>query len=265
MSSRWDIDDEFVRLTNTWGVVQAYYVGYHTTQALIVARGDLRPSSHPRTQSMFGALWSSRKLELPPWTLGVGHGGPTNVPSSISIDPNIHGWSRCDNDSCWSLTAKAVRTSRDEKLKEAIRNKRFAKQRERSHDWDLQEAVRLADGKRARSNHPESLPLLTATEKIDVNRSVRTFTVLDYLYRLRIRANYEDVSLFTEGPSDDIASIQLNRHLRYIAASTSLVTELRIRELVGNTRFMSWADAFISHNVPARISIGIAMRREIFN
>ena len=73
-----------MRLTNTWGAVQAYYVGYHETQALIVARGAARPSTHPNTQNQFVDLWVKRNLDLAPWTFGVIRGNAVrNLPSSF--------------------------------------------------------------------------------------------------------------------------------------------------------------------------------------
>lgn len=263
MSSQWDVDDEFVRLTNTWGVVQAYYVGYHVTQALIVARGGVRPSSHSKTQGMFSSLWTSRRVILPPWTLGYGSGGATNLAPGITIDPDIHGWSRCDEETSWSIAAKALRTSRNDKVAESRRTKRSELQRQKQKRWDDEERGRLAAGKRQRKPATIRLPQLTAAEKDVCERNVRAYTLLDYLYRLRIRANYEDAALFTDGPTADVESMQLHRHLRYLAASTCLATELRIRELVGGPQLVRWADTFISQNVPARLSVGIAARRDL--
>ena len=263
MSSHWDVDDEFVRLTNTWGVVQTYYVGYHVTQALILARGDERPSSHPKTQSMFSSLWTARRVNLPPWTLGYSSSGATNVPSGVSVNPEIHGWSRCNDETSWSLAAKALRTSRNDKIEEVCRTKRAEKQRERRKAWSDEERARIAEGKRPRKPGPITLPRLTVAEKLACERNVRAYTLLDYLYRLRIRANYEDAALFTDGPTEDVQSMQLHRHLRYLAASTSLVTELRVRELVGRQRLVKWADDFISHNVPPRLTGCIAARRDL--
>ena len=265
MSSRWDIDEEFVRQTNTWGVVQAYYVGYHMTQALVVARGEPRPTSHQKTQNLFVTLWCGRRAVLGPWTLGYGRNGPCNAPATATIDRDIHGWSRCDRDSCWSLAAKAVRTTRDDKVKDSLRNKRVEKQRRRDREWDEEEARRLQAGRRARRNRPTSVPQLTRAEKTSVDQRVRDHSMLDYLYRLRVSANYEDSALFTEGPTEDFDSAVLNRHLRYLAASTSLVTELRVRKLVGKRRMLKWADDFIAHNIPARMTVGVAARRDLFS
>ena len=105
-------EEELLRLMNNWAAVQAYYVGYHAIQALVSARGQPRPESHPKTQAQFAALWADRALDLPPWTLGARDGGWCNA-SSHDIDDGLNPWSGCDPVSCWSLAAKAIRTTRE--------------------------------------------------------------------------------------------------------------------------------------------------------
>jgi hypothetical protein len=63
LGSRFE-EDELIRLSNSWGSVQTYYVGYAATQALIVAEGRARPTDHPKAQSQVRALWVDR-IELP--------------------------------------------------------------------------------------------------------------------------------------------------------------------------------------------------------
>lgn len=49
--------EEIIRLSNTWNVVQAYYAVYHVTQALLIAKGYVRPEKHATTQALFVELW----------------------------------------------------------------------------------------------------------------------------------------------------------------------------------------------------------------
>ena len=250
MASRWDADDEFVRLTNTWGVVQAYYVGYHQTQALIVARGAARPSTHPNTQNQFVDLWVKRN-------------GVRNLPSGSAVDWTTHPWSTCDRASCCSIAAKALASTREESVKQALRRRREDGQRDLRRDWHQEEAIRIRAGRRARRPPHFALPRLSSAEKSAVEQRVRGYSILDYLFRLRIRANYDDASIFTDGPTEDMESAMLNRRLRYTAAATSLVTELRIRELVGRTRMTRWIDDFVATNIPAGLTVGLSLRRDL--
>lgn len=258
-----DDQDEFIRLANSWGVVQAYYVGYHVTQALHVAKGNRRPTSHPQTQNLYASLWVDRPLALAPWSFGVDHSGWRNLPANIAIDDTVHPWTNCSPATCWSLAAKALRTTRDAQVRSAIQTKRGAGLRQRKRQWQQEEASRLADGRRPRTTPVFRRPNLTQTEKKACDKSVRTYTVLDYLYRLRIGANYDDASVFTDGPEDDTDSYMLHVRLAFLAASMALVAEARIRDLVGATVFRRWADDFAASNIPPTYSFGIKERRPL--
>jgi len=65
---------------------------------------------------------------------------------------------------------------------------------------------------------------------------VRSYTILDYLYRLRIKANYQDAGMFIDGPEDESASRRVHRDLVTIASCTLLVHECHIGGIVGKTQ-----------------------------
>lgn len=256
-------EDEFIRLANTWGVVQAYYVGYHVTQALVVAKGGRRPTSHPLTQQQYASLWADRPVSCPPWTFGACHHGWRNVPAGETIDAAVHPWSTCSPSNCWSLAAKALKTTRDEQVQRAMDDKREEGRRQRKRDWQAEEADRLAQGRKPRATPTFRRPQLTAAEKTACNKRIRTFTILDYLYRLRIGANYDDASVFTDGPDNEADSYLLHKRISFLASGMALMAELRIRELVGATRLLTWADDFAATNIPAGYSVGIKERRAL--
>jgi len=256
--------DEFMRLSNSWGVVQAYYVGYHCTQALAVAKGSARPTNHPKTQQAFATLWADRPLDLPPWTFGVGHSGWKNAPNGMTIDDGIHGWTACTRDTCWSLAGKALRSTRDLKVTEAISNKRDEGQRKRRSAWESEERQRVSSGRSPRVKPRFARPQLSAADKAACGQKVRTQTLLDYLYRLRIGANYGDSALFTDGPDDETVSYHLHKRLSFLSSGTALLAEMRTRDIVGSSKFDRWADTFIANNIPAGHAIGIAVRRPLY-
>lgn len=265
LAGQWDTEDEFVRITNTWGVVQAYYVGYHATQALCIAKGYDRPTNHPRTRNLYADFWLNRRLDLPPWSFGMrGERGPCNLPDDVSIDPTVHTWQNIGSETAWSVTAKALNSTRNEELKGRYLKRREQLQKDRRRAWNDEEETRLAAGRRGRRTPQFGLPLLSAAEKDRVDSRLRAFGILDYLHRLRIRANYDDAALFTDGPTDEGDSARLRRHLLYLTSATCFVTELRVQFLVGPRNFNRWMDEFIEANVPPRLSVGIALRRELF-
>ncbi|MBT1104342.1 MULTISPECIES: hypothetical protein [Streptomyces] len=64
-------DSEIIRLANSWGAVQSYYVLYGTAQALIVAEGGERPQMHEPTKRRYVDLWTTRSLQIAPWALAA--------------------------------------------------------------------------------------------------------------------------------------------------------------------------------------------------
>lgn len=256
-------EDEFIRLSNTWGVVQAYYVGYHATQALIVSKGRQRPTSHLQTQQQYASLWADRPLACPPWTLGAADGGLRNKPPAVTIDGAVHPWSNCSAANCWSLAAKALKTTRDEVVRKALDDKREEGRRRRKKDWETLEAERLAKGHKPRVPPTFRRPQQTVLEKAGCDKRTRTYTVLDYLYRLRIGSNYDDASVFTDGPDNDADSYLLHKRISFLASGLALMSELRIRDLVGAGRFHRWAEDFVSNNIPLRYSVGVKERRSL--
>jgi len=256
--------DDFIRMSNVWGVVQAYYVGYHVTQALVIAKGLPRPTSHTTTQRLFAANWADRSHSLAPWTFGCIDGGWRNLPPGVVLDPTINPWMSCTDDTVWSLAAKALETTRKSAVNEAIQRKRDDGRKLRRDQWRAQEADRLSRGRRP-SNEPEfARPQLTASEIGACRAGVRTFTVLDYLYRLRIGANYDDAAIYIEGPESDSEAFMFNNRLTHLVSATALATEARIANLIGLSTFIGWADEFIAGSVPPHYEVGIMARRKYF-
>ncbi len=265
LPGEWATDDEFLRLSNTWGVVQTYYVGYHATQALIGAKGMVRPEAHPATQNQYAALWADRPLQVGPWSLGRKSSGWQNIPEGVTIDASIHSWTSCTSQNCGSLAAKALDTTRRDAVAGAVERRRNEGQRARRQAWKAEEKTRLADGRKPRKEPEFARPLLSDAEKTAADRGVRTFTILDYLYRLRIGANYEDSAVFFDGPTEDHESSTVHRSLVFLAAGTLLLAEIRISQLVGESVVRQWATDFGASCLPAdHKSIGVIGRQTLW-
>lgn len=222
-----------MRLANNRAVVQAYYVVYHATQALAVGKGFPRPDSHPKTQNQYVSFWIKRPLDLSPWTLGADDTGWANCPPTRSIDSSIHGWSGCSPATQLSLAAKAFRTTRDDAVDDAVNRLRDRLRTDRRKKWEAEESARLAAGKKARAEPKWRRPQLSAAERSTASGKVPPHGLIHYLYRLRIKTNYVDSAMFTDGPTDESSSALVQWDLRYIAGSTLLVHELHIAQLVG--------------------------------
>jgi len=263
MTGRLTDQDELVRLANNWLAVQTYYVTYHATQAVAVSAGMTRPQQHAATQKLFCAMWADKPRGLAPWTLAVDAAGCRNVPPSVTLDPDVHPWSLCTASSAWSLAAKALRTTRDESVRDAVRVARENKKKAARKAWRAAEDVRLASGKRPRSTPQFPMPRLTTAERAVVSDKERAATLVDYLYRLRINTNYEDSAMFTDGPTAPAESTRVRRCFGILAGTTLLLCEMAIMRQLGKTQVVSWAEDWAHANVPDGVDAGIRPRLDV--
>lgn len=256
-------DEEVIRLSNNWNVVQAYYVAYHSVQAVVVAKIHQRPTTHWKTQQFYYELFPRSRVLLPPWTLAFGYSGPLNIANNATINDQVHSWTTCTEETSWNLACKSLRTTREEALPERIRKRRENKRAARRRAWQEEENKRLRLGRRPRQVPRFRLPQLTETEKEDVFRRLRPFGLIDYLYRLRIRSNYEDSAMFIDGPEDEGPSEQVRSDLCLLASSTSLLCELYLMRLLGRETFVDWAGQWLDRNNAPGLASGLAERYEL--
>ena len=254
-------EEELLRLSNNWTAIQVYYIFYYCTQALHVAKGHLRPINHPSTQNLFYDYWAKQRVPLPPWTLSYGSKGVINSPSQVNVNVSIHPWSSCDGDNIWSLAAKALMTTRRCGIADKYLDQREAKKKHSKKAWQLREANRLNKGKKPRKVHFFRLPNLTGDEKNRISAQLRPFTIIDYLYRLRLKTNYEDSNMFSDGPEDNLSSTNVRAALCEITSGTLFLHELGIRNLVGRETFIRWVDDWSKQHLPQSFNIGLNSRR----
>lgn len=256
------IDEEFIRVSNTWVAVQTYYAMYHSTQAVAVACGVARPVSHPATQRQFHHLWGTHSSGVLPWSLAARNNGFVHLPTGASVQ-NIHPWTRCTSANALNLACMALRTTREDKVPEAVQKARERKRSAARRAWEQEEAVRLAHGKRARKSRQLALPRLTDDELQTTVSAVPPTTLLDYLYRLRIRANYEDTAVFVDGPESSIQSRMFRRDLCLVASTTMLLSELAISQLIGRAQLLKWVDRWLRNSMPRNTRVGLFHRRDV--
>jgi hypothetical protein len=254
-------EEEAVRLSNNWSAIQTYYVLYHCAQALHVAQGHPRPDSHPKTQNAFFNQWASRPGLLEPWTFGYGASGPVNCPPQVHIDVSVHAWSTCEGGNAWNLYAKALMTTRRDDIAERQRATRKRKKQALRRAWNEEEQRRISLGRRPRRQPVFPLPQLTPAEKAHVDTATRSHSLIDYLYRLRLKTNYEDSNMFTDGPEDQYQSSGVRSAFNSIASGSLFLYECAIGAIIGRQRLVEWADAWAEKNLPARSDLGVAGRR----
>jgi hypothetical protein len=256
-------EDELLRLTNNWSIVQAYYVAYHAIQALLVSTGQPRPTGHSITQRQYASFWVHHARDLCPWSLAFGSEGPENMPPAHAANPGVQPWQTVDSVNCWDIACRALDTTRRSVVSEAISDKRHHERSARRKAWRDEEASRQSVGRRARREPAYPLPRLTAAQKADVVTKVRSFTLLDYLYRLRIRTNYEDADVFAVGPSTQAESEKLQRHLRNVVSGLLLAHELHIRQLLGRPTMEKIIQRWLQGHIPSGRELGMARRVDL--
>lgn len=189
--------------------------------------------------------------------------GPLNVPAAIQLPDDVHNWNSCDGDNAWNLAIKPLRTTRERVLSEKEKQNRECRRRDKKNQWTEEERQRIATGKRSRQEPTFALPRLTNTEKAEINGKLRPYTMIDYLYRLRITTNYEDSNMFTDGPDDNDSSRQVRDYLCKIASGSLLLYELAVMNLVGVDGFLGWANQWVSENLPENAG-GLKKRLKLF-
>lgn len=95
---------------------------------------------------------------------------------------------------------------------------------------------------------------------MQASAGVRDVMLLDYLYRLRMKTNYVDSDMFTDGPEDGSDSWQLRSDVGVITADTLLVHEFRIGSHVGFPLLVRWAEEWVDRSLPRGASSGLAGR-----
>ena len=88
-------------------------------------------------------------------------------------------------------------------------------------------------------------------------------TLIDYLYRLRLRSNYEDATMFTDGPDSPAESWMVYDHLCRITSTTLLVHELHVGRVIGRATLTSLVDEWLNSAAVNAPNLGLAARRDI--
>lgn len=237
---------ETLALHCQWAVVQAYYAVHQATRALAYAVGqDKALTSHPSTQNFFRSMWCDSRYGVAPLNVSYGPSGPTNVPTQATKP--VSNLATVSHLNAWPVFLMGLRTTHERARSEVISNARANKARDIRKRWRTEEEARLTRGMRPRkepnfSNHPT----LVAAERTRVIASVRATTLIDFLYRLRIGSNYEDATVYYEGPSSDIDAWAFMDRLRIVTALTLAASEALIRSYVGKKRFDPMVQSWIA-------------------
>jgi hypothetical protein len=247
-------------LANQWAVVQAYYAIEKVVDGLVVATGNPRPDSHEKTRTLFADQWAFRTYV--PWSLRHDGSGLVGVPTGTAVE-QVNTLGNVNDANCWGFIEVCLRTTRAPLLHQRLTEKRERERRKERNAWVRANEERVRAGKKARAEPKWPLPLLTAAQKAEVGTSTKPTTMLDYLYRLRIRSNYQDTTMFTMGPSSRAEALEMHHNLSRLVSWTMLLHELWIRRYAGNRVFDQLVSDWLKNEVAAKADRGLSRRRDL--
>lgn len=89
--------------------------------------------------------------------------------------------------------------------------------------------------------------------------------LIQYLYRLRIRSNYEVATMFTDGPTVPPQSLAVRRDLEYLAQSSLFVAELEIARRLGAKHLAAAMVEWSQANSSGDVDGGLRARAELIS
>lgn len=92
------------------------------------------------------------------------------------------------------------------------------------------------DKERSKARKPgKKYGVLRKQQQIDIARTVPPTTVFDYLYRARLKSNYEDPSMYHEGSGDADAVLELVRNTRKLTATLCAFLAAILLQIIDKT------------------------------
>ena len=224
-------DWEMAPMAAPWMAIQAYFAVFSATQALasVVCDGYPDLSSHAWVRSVYHDLW--RGLDVAPWSVAVSPqpaakmGAVSFTGAPAEADPDrTHPWGDWTRYDAWDIALKSLSTTLESDLKV-----RFGKARARGKN---------ADG-------TKGLKTLPRSKRQSIRETTHPYTVLDFLHRLRVRANYGDAGVYEFGSESPLDVQEFMVDLTRITSATLLATELRLASHAASGMMQELADKWL--------------------
>jgi hypothetical protein len=215
--------EAFLRYSNAWTPVQAYYAVYMSIHAWLATLGMGKIDDHTATLRTAVRHLVDAKLLPHPWDVTC-TGAPDldervihGVPAGANVDQHIELLATPSLVDAYPRLAKMLETTRGNRLE---RNAR---------EW------KARNGRKA----------MRKPEKRSLAEGLHATTLFDYLWRLRIRSNYGDVSAFLMSGVEDRSHVSFHAGLVSLAGSTCLLLQSLLVARVGQRVFASALDEFL--------------------
>jgi len=169
-----------------------------------------------------------------------------------------------DSSDAFHVFGAALKGTRVAKCEEALDRARVSKSQQKRKVWDAEERKREVNGGKPRQPPPvSSRSRLTRAESDAVVEAVRAVSLIDYIYRLRVKANYGDMTMFVEGPDSDSAAIAFLGDLHLLSAASLLAHELRIARILGKGVLAKEMRAWAGQNCSSAAHSLLTLRCEL--
>jgi hypothetical protein len=196
--------DALIRYSNPWAAVKAYYAVYMSIHAWLCAIGmGGQIDDHTKTLRTVASQLIDRGLLPHPWNVTctgcpeLGERRINAIPAGANVNDHFESLASPTLEDFYPRLAKMLETTRGNRLQ---RNRR---------EW-------LAQNRRK---------AMRAAEKRTLAGNLHATSVFDYLWRLRIRSNYGDVSAFLMSGLDDRTHGAFHSGLVTLTSATRLLIQ----------------------------------------
>lgn len=219
---------------NFWAPVQAYYVLHGIGLAVLLSLGVGNPRNHRTFRSLMATHVVAKLFPYPFNMYCTGDPFPPsgrdtkmhNFTRQMSEVVDVSNLASPDGEKACLLAAKSLFTSR----------KRFLLDK-----FDEHRNERPARGKSRRN--------LTAMKKQKLSNAAHPSTIVDFLYRIRVRSNYDDPEMFMYGQSDDATASRHYKNLLSLIETCTELCKMVIRKKIGDRPFSDLMDQFESRRL----------------
>lgn len=236
----------YLKFANHWSPVLAYYSIFLAFQGLFLSQGKRPVLQHDIFLSTLSSCIKKNTLALQfPWNLLCTGSTYYNlesynfnvVGSDVKCFSPLSNYSRENEAVFMAKLLKTTRTKQEEYREEQYRKRKEFLNKDGTPKMKFNKRTKLA-----------------------INERIHPTSVFDFLYRLRLRSNYEDADIFFLGERDNTSITNYFRAILGITNHTLFSVETLIKRNIGKKNFYLIIDSFKS-NSPVMKS-GIFVRRE---
>lgn len=208
------LNNDFAGFSLHWAQVYSYYTCYLLIRAFILSQNQIVNPKHRNTlRYLSNEIKDRNKLFPSPWNL-LCIGDPSNKIENIFLNKsnpfiNNHQLSKKAKENPVDNFSKFLKTTREKEIDRKIR------------EW------KNDNGKKR----------VSAKIRMEIIDQTPATSIYDCLYRLRIRANYENADTFIFSEISDNTAMKFHESLQTIVWTSSLILETLIAKYLSSKRY----------------------------